>query len=92
MAILGVFVIAYGDSLMSTKPEGDGGEEEAKRGVARLIGNLLAFIGSVSYAWYEVWYKINGERCLLPFSSPGCSPTLSRSGLARPRRARRRRR
>lgn len=26
---------------------------------SRLIGNLLALGGSISYAWYEVWYKIH---------------------------------
>ncbi|ORY74038.1 hypothetical protein BCR35DRAFT_326000 [Leucosporidium creatinivorum] len=59
VAVLGVFVIAYGDSWMSSSVPEDGGEEERKEGTSRLIGNLLAFFGSVSYAWYEVWYKIN---------------------------------
>ncbi|KAK4046068.1 hypothetical protein OIV83_006373 [Microbotryomycetes sp. JL201] len=58
IAIAGVFVIAYGDAWVSSKPEG--GEQVEKRDHAsRLIGNLLAFGGSVSYAWYEVWYKMN---------------------------------
>ncbi|KAM0786391.1 hypothetical protein ACM66B_001859 [Microbotryomycetes sp. NB124-2] len=58
VAIAGVFVIAYGDAWVSSKPEG--GEQVEKRDhTSRLIGNLLAFGGSVSYAWYEVWYKMN---------------------------------
>lgn len=37
------------------------GREEKKDGTSRLIGNCLAFFGSVAYAWYEVWYKMHGE-------------------------------
>lgn len=57
VAVLGVFVIAYGDSFMTSEPPEDGGQEESKTGSSRLIGNLLAFFGSVSYAWYEVSYR-----------------------------------
>lgn len=62
VAILGVFVIAYGDSWISgAAAPGEGNEEEKKDSTSRLAGDLLAFFGSISYAWYEVWYKMNGE-------------------------------
>jgi drug/metabolite transporter (DMT)-like permease len=54
VAVLGVFVIAYGDSWMrSNAPEDDGGDQ-GKTGTSRMIGNLLALFGAVSYAFYEV--------------------------------------
>ncbi|KAK4049869.1 hypothetical protein OIO90_005258 [Microbotryomycetes sp. JL221] len=59
IAIAGVFVIAYGDAWMSSKKEDEAGGAPKRDSTSRLIGNLLAFAGSVSYAWYEVWYKMN---------------------------------
>lgn len=54
IAVFGVFVIAYGDLWIDFKAPENGGEEDRKAGMSRMIGNLLAFFGSVSYAWYEV--------------------------------------
>ena len=60
VAVIGVFVIAYGDSWATSG--GEGGEDgEGRSSLSRFIGNMLAFGGSLSYAYYEVWYKINGE-------------------------------
>ncbi|KAL8287320.1 hypothetical protein RQP46_003772 [Phenoliferia psychrophenolica] len=65
LAVCGVFTIAYGDSISSSPSEGDEGSDPIDtRG--RLLGNLLALIGSISYAWYEVWYKLHAA---LPSSS-----------------------
>jgi hypothetical protein len=51
-ACAGVFVIAYGDSSPAPGRVGLG---------SRLAGNLLALFGSVSYGFYEVWYKKYGS-------------------------------
>lgn len=52
LAVSGVFVIAYGDSIWGDKTS-DGPE-----GSNRILGNGLALFGSIAYAGYEVWYKI----------------------------------
>jgi hypothetical protein len=58
VAILGVGIISYGDTLFSAPS--DGGKSIAGgSGGKRWMGNALALLGSMSYAWYEVWYKIN---------------------------------
>jgi drug/metabolite transporter (DMT)-like permease len=50
MAIGGVIVISFGGATaQSTKP-----------GSHPLIGDMLALLGSVSFAFYEVWY-VNGQ-------------------------------
>ncbi|GAA5892212.1 hypothetical protein JCM6882_003612 [Rhodosporidiobolus microsporus] len=51
LAVLGVFIIAYGPGSGS----GSAGEKE---GSNRLLGNSLALFGSVAYAGYEVYYKL----------------------------------
>jgi hypothetical protein len=51
-ACAGVFIIAYGDSDSTSDHVGIG---------SRLLGNLLALFGSVSYGFYEVWYKKYGS-------------------------------
>lgn len=55
LAVTGVFVIAYGDSLLAP---GDP-VMELNQGSSRLLGNLLALAGSIFYAFYEVWYKMH---------------------------------
>lgn len=69
VSILGVFIIAYGDSflldnLIPSKPSTEIGSRIGNIPIehdatSRLMGNLLALIGSMTYAWYEVWYKLN---------------------------------
>ncbi|KAI9742358.1 MAG: hypothetical protein M1818_003891 [Claussenomyces sp. TS43310] len=61
VAIVGVLIVAYGDSKPEgkTDPDGEpgdpsGGEDEAKN---RLLGNLIIGVGSVLYGFYEVLYK-----------------------------------
>ncbi|KAI8630035.1 hypothetical protein F5Y19DRAFT_69371 [Xylariaceae sp. FL1651] len=51
VAIVGVLVVAYGDS----KETGDGGS--AAGGETRFLGNLIIGAGSVLYGLYEVLYK-----------------------------------
>ncbi|GAA6039259.1 hypothetical protein JCM8097_003232 [Rhodosporidiobolus ruineniae] len=53
LAVSGVFIIAYGDT---GSPSSDKLGEE---GSNRLLGNVLALVGSLSYAGYEVWYKLH---------------------------------
>ncbi|GAA5860960.1 hypothetical protein JCM1840_002019 [Sporobolomyces johnsonii] len=52
LAVLGVFVIAYGDGISG------GGKKDEPEGTNRLLGNGLALFGSIAYAGYEVWYKL----------------------------------
>ncbi|KIW72465.1 hypothetical protein PV04_00656 [Phialophora macrospora] len=50
LAIIGVFVVAYGDK--------DDGTPGAEKGFGtKLIGNIVIGIGSVAYGFYEVLYK-----------------------------------
>ncbi|KIW17654.1 hypothetical protein PV08_04849 [Exophiala spinifera] len=64
LAIIGVFVVAYGD-----KDDSESGSGEEQKGVgAKLIGNIIIGIGSVAYGFYEVLYK----RYACP--PEGCSP------------------
>lgn len=56
LAVTGVFVIAYGDSFLVH----EGGATVMEEGMnTRFLGNMLALLGSMTYAGYEVWYKIN---------------------------------
>jgi drug/metabolite transporter (DMT)-like permease len=74
LAILGVLIVAYGDSSAPKSPSHGGGgsggsthspESEAQN---RPLGNLVIGVGSVMYGLYEVLYK--------RFACPpeGCSP------------------
>jgi drug/metabolite transporter (DMT)-like permease len=67
VAILGVLVIAYGDSFFGDKTP-DNGNSEAK---ARTLGNVIIGIGSVLYGLYEVLYK--RYACPPSATSPGRS-------------------
>jgi drug/metabolite transporter (DMT)-like permease len=49
MAIIGTFIIAYGDTTAE--------HEESAIGSSRLIGNLIAAIGAVAFGLYEVLFK-----------------------------------
>ena len=51
IAIVGVLVVAYGDTKGS-----DSGEEDTTAG-SRFLGNIVIGIGSVLYGLYEVMYK-----------------------------------
>ncbi|GAA6018938.1 hypothetical protein JCM10207_009207 [Rhodosporidiobolus poonsookiae] len=62
LAVVGVLVIAYG----GPSSDGDGGGGGGSSGASRLVGNGLALFGSVAYAGYEVWYKL---QIALPFPS-----------------------
>ncbi|CAG8972211.1 hypothetical protein HYALB_00010990 [Hymenoscyphus albidus] len=53
VAIVGVMIIAYGDS----GEPGDVGGGEKKEAKNRLAGNLIIGFGSVLYGFYEVLYK-----------------------------------
>lgn len=66
IAIVGVFVVAYGDKA---SPSGGSNQasEEAKAG-NRALGNLIIGCGSVLYGFYEVLYK------KLACPPDGCSP------------------
>ncbi|KAL6250232.1 hypothetical protein RBB50_002533 [Rhinocladiella similis] len=64
LAIIGVFVVAYGDKDES---ESGSGEEQKEFGT-KLLGNIVIGIGSVAYGFYEVLYK----RYACP--PEGCSP------------------
>lgn len=49
-----------GDSfLVSSYPPSNPDLPPIDKSSSRLLGNLLALIGSITYAWYEVWYKLN---------------------------------
>ncbi|KAJ9622972.1 uncharacterized protein PV06_06111 [Exophiala oligosperma] len=65
LAIIGVFVVAYGDKDDSGSGSGD---EEKKGFGTKLLGNIVIGIGSVAYGFYEVLYK----RYACP--PEGCSP------------------
>ncbi|KEI37069.1 uncharacterized protein L969DRAFT_90121 [Mixia osmundae IAM 14324] len=90
LACIGVFIIAYGDSDELdhvTPPEGGmDGETKLARRLApsidigsRLLGNLLALIGSLSFGLYEVWYK---RYAALP-DEMGAQVTVRRVGMTR---------
>lgn len=64
VAVVGVLVVAYGDSGSA-----DGGE--SKQGNSRLIGNIVIGVGSVLYGLYEVLYK--RMACPPEGTSPGRS-------------------
>ena len=49
MAIIGTFIIAYGDTTAE--------HEESAIGSSRLIGNLIAAVGAVAFGLYEVLFK-----------------------------------
>ncbi|ORY68954.1 uncharacterized protein BCR38DRAFT_424856 [Pseudomassariella vexata] len=53
IAIVGVLVVAYGDS----KPPAEGSEEPASADGTRFLGNMIIGVGSVLYGLYEVLYK-----------------------------------
>jgi len=75
VAILGVFVVAYGDTTPakhgSKSGGGTGGDKAppSHEANSRALGNLIIGIGSVLYGFYEVLYK----RLACP--PDGCSPT-----------------
>ena len=50
LAVSGVFVIAYGDSILASHEEGTEVRVAESSGSERLVGNLLALFGSISYA------------------------------------------
>lgn len=62
VAIAGVLVVSYGDSV-STKDGGKsggavgGGDAQDKEAKNRVVGNLVIGVGSVLYGFYEVLYK-----------------------------------
>ncbi|KAF2470223.1 uncharacterized protein BDR25DRAFT_227085 [Lindgomyces ingoldianus] len=74
VAIMGVFVVAYGDKAPAkhgSKSGGGAGGDKAPpshEANARALGNLVIGIGSVLYGFYEVLYK----RLACP--PDGCSP------------------
>jgi drug/metabolite transporter (DMT)-like permease len=63
IAILGVFIVAYGDKAVTKE-----GQNPAPDTRARTLGNLIIGVGSVLYGFYEVLYK----RLACP--PEGCSP------------------
>ncbi|KAL5392216.1 hypothetical protein DPSP01_000734 [Paraphaeosphaeria sporulosa] len=74
IAILGVFVVAYGDTTPAKQGGksggGAGGEKAPPTHVAenRALGNMIIGVGSVLYGFYEVLYK----RLACP--PEGCAP------------------
>lgn len=64
IAIIGVLVVAYGD----TKPQGGDASGGADDASSRFAGNLIIGIGSILYGLYEVLYK----RYACP--PEGCAP------------------
>ncbi|KAI1767120.1 hypothetical protein GGR53DRAFT_143542 [Hypoxylon sp. FL1150] len=54
IAIVGVLVVAYGDSKETTEGEGQEPDTEAGK---RFLGNMIIGAGSVLYGLYEVMYK-----------------------------------
>ncbi|RVX73956.1 hypothetical protein B0A52_02846 [Exophiala mesophila] len=68
LAILGVLVVAYGDSDDTTPGPGTSNPGAEKGFGTKLLGNIIIGIGSVAYGFYEVLYK--------RFACPpeGCSP------------------
>ncbi|GAA5832636.1 hypothetical protein JCM3766R1_004274 [Sporobolomyces carnicolor] len=71
VAVSGVFVIAYGDTIWGDK------SDKGPEGTNRLLGNGLALFGSVAYAGYEVWYKI---KIALPEPSADSTPQSGGNG------------
>ncbi|KWU42688.1 hypothetical protein RHOSPDRAFT_35741 [Rhodotorula sp. JG-1b] len=59
LAVTGVFVIAYGDTLAAGGADDESQEPGGYDAKNRLLGNALALFGSVAYAGYEVWYKLH---------------------------------
>ena len=57
LAIIGVFVVAYGDKDDSTPGPGTSNPGAARTFGTKLIGNVIIGIGSVAYGFYEVLYK-----------------------------------
>ncbi|EXJ75966.1 uncharacterized protein A1O5_00474 [Cladophialophora psammophila CBS 110553] len=57
LAIIGVFVVAYGDKD-DTTPGPETSNPGAEKGFGtKLLGNIIIGIGSVAYGFYEVLYK-----------------------------------
>ena len=56
VAIVGVLIVAYGDTA-PTKKGGPDGQPVEKEASNRLAGNLIIGVGSVLYGFYEVLYK-----------------------------------
>ncbi|KAG9767615.1 hypothetical protein KCU88_g7430, partial [Aureobasidium melanogenum] len=57
LAIIGVLVVAYGDSDDSTPGPGTSNPGAEQGFGTKLIGNIIIGIGSVAYGFYEVLYK-----------------------------------
>jgi len=60
VAIIGVLIVAYGDSvpvIHGGKSGGSVGGGEEKEASNRVAGNLIIGVGSVLYGFYEVLYK-----------------------------------
>lgn len=60
VAIVGVLIVAYGDSTPTKhggKSGGSVGGGEEKEAKNRVLGNLIIGVGSVLYGFYEVLYK-----------------------------------
>lgn len=60
VAIIGVLIVAYGDSTPTKhggKSGGSVGGGEQKEASNRVLGNLIIGVGSVLYGFYEVLYK-----------------------------------
>ncbi|GAA5972260.1 hypothetical protein JCM8115_006545 [Rhodotorula mucilaginosa] len=54
LAVTGVFVIAYGDTLAAGGADDESQEPGGYDAKNRLLGNALALFGSVAYAGYEI--------------------------------------
>ncbi|PHH90576.1 hypothetical protein CDD83_3263 [Cordyceps sp. RAO-2017] len=57
IAIVGVLVVAYGDTGDSSGEPGSGPGNTAPGAGSRFVGNLVIGVGSVLYGLYEVLYK-----------------------------------
>ena len=72
VAVVGVLVVAYGDSASPAGDVGggvDGGNPPAPEPKNRLVGNIVIGVGSVLYGLYEVLYK--KKACPPEGTSPG---------------------
>ena len=70
VAVVGVLVVAYGDTDSPEVGGGvDGGKQTARAPKNRLAGNIVIGIGSVLYGLYEVLYK--KKACPPEGTSPG---------------------